>query len=1041
MPSSTDPSLSEYPIGSIIHIKLIDFLTYDVCEIHPGPYMNMIIGPNGSGKSTIVAAMALGLGAPLTILGRSTSISQFVKYGKEKATIEITIKNPSTTTPTSTIKRIFKRKNNTSEWFIDDSKTTHSSILSLCKNLHVQLENLCQFLPQDKVSEFARLTPQELLLETIRAVQPSFESDYEQLIQQRQLQRNEEKAIQLSRQDSLQLSSIISQLKIKVDRYNERIDLCKQIEILCKKRPWIEYNEARQAFLLSKDIRDRSVSVLRQKEKSLDPLKLSINQLEQESQNYISTIQDYKSTLDTNYQPISTLQKEIQIKLSHCKSRLSDIQGLSKYASEQQIKINNLLAEISVIQNKMSIDPPKLDPTIEDRLISCSKQRSELDKIIEDLHTQSREIMQEGTSLNRKINEANDRLAKYEDIRQAKIDFLRQREPDTFQALQWFAQNKKQFKMAAFEPVCLEIQLADMRYADVIEASLSKQAMTSFVFADENDYDLFLSSIHDQSKLQINAILINIDDRLSGHSTLLTKQQIQEFGFDCYLVELIKGPELVIFALCEHFKIHQCPVALGSVSYESIDSCKDIAKYFANGQLFESRRDPRTGKSNIVMSRPVKSAKFFNIQTVQPDIQSKLQRDITEWRRQLLKNSETSKEILLKEEREQVKLSKLEQEYNECMMKKKQFKSELFQYQNLGKLKDLKIKELETIRNERPPELLEKEYKNDLYSTINNIIRYLESLNIQDVVQTKIGLDQATIQWIRNNTIMEQKRLELKEAESTLTESINAFQQAEEQYNLLKKRAKELLERAKENPITDELKEQFKMLPDVLQELDDLISTENAKLQLQHDIDPDVVQEYEKRKSEYDNMQRELIERQARLESSKNKLESILNVWLPNINDMINRIDKSFSLFFTIIHCVGQVRLNQVGDDYDQWGIDILVKFRDEERLSILNSERQSGGERSVSTILYLMSLQETNKSPFRVVDEINQGMDPRNERLIHSIIVDTATKHDGQYFLITPKLLLDLPYNNRMKIHCVYNGEWLPDHNEWTMSSIYNMI
>jgi hypothetical protein len=31
------------------------------------------------------------------------------------------------------------------------------------------------------------------------------------------------------------------------------------------------------------------------------------------------------------------------------------------------------------------------------------------------------------------------------------------------------------------------------------------------------------------------------------------------------------------------------------------------------------------------------------------------------------------------------------------------------------------------------------------------------------------------------------------------------------------------------------------------------------------------------------------------------------------------------------------------------------------------------------------------------------------------------------RYFLITPKLLPDLFYNERMKVLCIYNGEWLP--------------
>lgn len=49
------------------------------------------------------------------------------------------------------------------------------------------------------------------------------------------------------------------------------------------------------------------------------------------------------------------------------------------------------------------------------------------------------------------------------------------------------------------------------------------------------------------------------------------------------------------------------------------------------------------------------------------------------------------------------------------------------------------------------------------------------------------------------------------------------------------------------------------------------------------------------------------------------------------------------------------------------------MKFRDSESLQLLTSTHQSGGERSVSTMLYLLALQDLTNCPFRAVDEINQ--------------------------------------------------------------------
>jgi hypothetical protein len=88
------------------------------------------------------------------------------------------------------------------------------------------------------------------------------------------------------------------------------------------------------------------------------------------------------------------------------------------------------------------------------------------------------------------------------------------------------------------------------------------------------------------------------------------------------------------------------------------------------------------------------------------------------------------------------------------------------------------------------------------------------------------------------------------------------------------------------------------------------------------------------------------------------------------------------------------------------------------------------------------MALQSLSASPFLVVDEINQGMDPRNERMVHERMVDIACaprtpakgSADGvggtggsQYFLITLKLLSGFVYKPGMKFLCIVSGEHVP--------------
>lgn len=88
-----------------------------------------------------------------------------------------------------------------------------------------------------------------------------------------------------------------------------------------------------------------------------------------------------------------------------------------------------------------------------------------------------------------------------------------------------------------------------------------------------------------------------------------------------------------------------------------------------------------------------------------------------------------------------------------------------------------------------------------------------------------------------------------------------------------------------------------------------------------------------------------------------------------------------------------------------------------------LDAYHQSGGERSVATMVYMLSLQELAKVPFRVVDEINQGMDERNERGVFDLIAEVSRQNSSQYFLFSPKLLDNLNYTNEMKIHVIFNA------------------
>ena len=79
----------------------------------------------------------------------------------------------------------------------------------------------------------------------------------------------------------------------------------------------------------------------------------------------------------------------------------------------------------------------------------------------------------------------------------------------------------------------------------------------------------------------------------------------------------------------------------------------------------------------------------------------------------------------------------------------------------------------------------------------------------------------------------------------------------------------------------------------------------------------------------------------------------------------------------------------------------------------------------SVTTAVYMLALQELTTVPFRCVDEINQGLDERNERRVWDMILQAATLGQGsQYFYLAPKMPYNLTYKPGTVVHLCHASD-----------------
>lgn len=66
--------------------------------------------------------------------------------------------------------------------------------------------------------------------------------------------------------------------------------------------------------------------------------------------------------------------------------------------------------------------------------------------------------------------------------------------------------------------------------------------------------------------------------------------------------------------------------------------------------------------------------------------------------------------------------------------------------------------------------------------------------------------------------------------------------------------------------------------------------------------------------------------------------------WRPWLDELITNIDAKYDAAFTRMGCLGLIVVVE-DPDYDKWGIEVQVSFRDNEKLVRLDPHRQSGGE------------------------------------------------------------------------------------------------
>ncbi|XP_030589592.1 structural maintenance of chromosomes protein 5 [Archocentrus centrarchus] len=1018
--------------GAILRITMKNFLTYDYSVVYPGPNLNMIVGANGTGKSSIVCAICLCLAGKTAVLGRGDKVGLYVKRGCKKGHIEIELKKKG---GNLVIFREIHAENNQSLWMLNDRQCTQKMVEEEVKTLHIQVSNLCQFLPQEKVGEFAKMSKIELLEATEKSVGPPEMYEYHcELKNFRNKERELENVVKEKASFLEKAKQRNERNKHDVNRYYEKKRHLDVIELLEKKKPWVEYETTRKELEGVKKERDEAKKQLSGLKQVQSPMLKKIQQIDEQLKPAEAQIK--AKTVAIKEASLKCKQKQDQ--LDRKNKEIDDIKQTFRLKQmeeeDHQKRISNTRRTIEDLKEELAKvgDQPDVTPQINAvnaDLRRSQEERAKIEGEKADLRREKDNLSAESKMLVKKLNDMNNMM-------NAKEEKLRGRHRDTHTALQWLRQNKKLFHGNVHEPMMLVINVKDHHFAKYVENHISFHDLRAFVFQRKDDMEKFMIEVRDKMNLKVNSICAP-EESCSKRPPSRNIESLRRFGFFTYLREMFDAPDEVMSYLCHQYRVHDVPV--GNERTKSMIKTVIEEPYlkvlYTTEERYTVKRSFYSNKISTSNSA-VHASQYLTI-TVDAEQKRQLEQQMKDCDLKQRDTDERMKAL-------QKEAAALEHRDNELLAEKKhlsELKGKKRQLEQKISTKQDSLKQME--QNIIDLKKIELETKEKIAAVNSQKVAIVTAFMAQMKLRAKLTMEKVYLALETVCLMAEKNKLEndCREGASELRTVDQKCSRLEQRKVQLTDQCKGLLKRAKaicrmqpDESLPEDLRNAFSKLPDTLDDVDARLNEERSRAECFTGLSENVVEEYNRREQEIKQMEKELEEKSSALNAYRQNISEAKERWLNPLKQLVEQINEKFSAFFCSMQCAGEVDLHSENEEeYDKYGIRIRVKFHASTQLHELTPYHQSGGERSVSTMLYLMALQELNRCPFRVVDEINQGMDPVNERRVFDIVVRTACKETtSQYFFITPKLLQNLTYAEEMTILCVHNGPHMLSPNQW---------
>ena len=510
--------------------------------------LNLVCGPNGTGKSTILNAMCLGLGGEPRHLGRADDAREFIAHGKDRALVEIEVA-PLDGKEGHIFRRIIDRNKGSekgrgkgaSTFFINGEQTNIKEIRKVVSEVYnISIDNLCTFLPQDRVGSFSGFNSKQLLEETEKSLSGSQHMyDTHQTLIKLEAELNQGgNNVEAMEKKLKKLEADFTNMEREKQRMEERQEAVEQVDLLQKKILWMKYDELRSLCIELKEKKDTA-------RKELETAKAKLAPMEERVAELYHKIQQSQSRFQTMDHQAQQAKQEVQKQVKKVENHSADMEDVVCRLSTVDEDKRKAERDVEVCQAQLEAEESKLAslPEAEELKAQAEQEANEFRSLalpVRDMKREQARVNQELREAEQTVNSAQTFLNKMNDVKMNRRNKVFQQFPNLREIADFVNKNRKEFRRPVWGPVACEVEIKSNNAAAYLEQHVANHVFKAFVVENKEDYNLLYQKVRVEMKLPINILTVK-DGKLLPLDRMYSDQKMEtlkrEHGVVGYLDE------------------------------------------------------------------------------------------------------------------------------------------------------------------------------------------------------------------------------------------------------------------------------------------------------------------------------------------------------------------------------------------------------------------------------------------------------------------------------------------------------------------------